>query len=108
MSSCSCVICFIIIAVVILINFLPSFIFALAPEFSSTVLIGAVAFFFIVALCFITQAVIDDDDDGEQPLSSDDDTTKIIERERVLVVCPYCGTKNEQGQAKCQNCGGDL
>ena len=38
--------------------------------------------------------------------------TTISEREvvteRVLVVCPFCGTKNEQGITKCQNCKGDL
>ncbi len=37
------------------------------------------------------------------------DTVK--EREvmtRVLVVCPFCGSKNEQGVLKCQNCGAEL
>jgi len=28
--------------------------------------------------------------------------------ERVLVVCPYCGAKNEQGITKCQSCDADL
>ena len=28
--------------------------------------------------------------------------------ERVLVICPFCGKKNEQGIGKCQNCGADL
>ena len=28
--------------------------------------------------------------------------------ERFLVICPFCGTKNEQGMNKCQNCGADL
>ncbi|MHA2042114.1 MAG: zinc ribbon domain-containing protein, partial [Candidatus Thorarchaeota archaeon] len=27
---------------------------------------------------------------------------------RVLVVCPYCGHKNEQGMSKCGECGADL
>ena len=27
---------------------------------------------------------------------------------RVLVVCPYCGSKNDQGIFKCQNCSADL
>lgn len=27
---------------------------------------------------------------------------------RVLVVCPYCGSKNEQGFTKCQNCSADI
>jgi hypothetical protein len=26
----------------------------------------------------------------------------------VLVICPYCGAKTEQGLAKCQKCGADL
>ncbi len=29
-------------------------------------------------------------------------------RDRVLVICPYCGAKNEQGITKCQNCSADL
>lgn len=28
--------------------------------------------------------------------------------ERVLIICPYCGAKTEQGIMKCQNCGADL
>ena len=28
--------------------------------------------------------------------------------ERFLVICPFCGSKNEQGTTKCQNCGADL
>lgn len=27
---------------------------------------------------------------------------------RVLIVCPYCGAKNEQGILKCQSCGARL
>jgi len=27
---------------------------------------------------------------------------------KVLVICPYCGAKNEQGILKCQNCKADL
>lgn len=27
---------------------------------------------------------------------------------KVLVICPYCGAKTEQGIMKCQNCGADL
>ena len=37
---------------------------------------------------------------------------RIVEKERiverVLVVCPYCGHKNEQGMSKCGECGADL
>lgn len=27
---------------------------------------------------------------------------------RYLVICPYCGAKNEQGLMKCQNCSAEL
>lgn len=37
---------------------------------------------------------------------------RIMEREkiveRVLVVCPYCGHKNQQGLARCGECGADI
>jgi hypothetical protein len=26
----------------------------------------------------------------------------------VLVICPYCGAKTEQGREKCQKCGANL
>jgi len=26
----------------------------------------------------------------------------------VLIVCPYCGTKNEQGILKCRSCGAEM
>ncbi|MBE0526629.1 MAG: hypothetical protein IH631_06775 [Candidatus Thorarchaeota archaeon] len=39
-------------------------------------------------------------------------TTTIREREivrdRVLVICPYCGSKNEQGITTCANCDAEL
>jgi len=31
-----------------------------------------------------------------------------IVTERVLVVCPFCGAKSEQGITMCQSCGADL
>lgn len=36
--------------------------------------------------------------------------TSMREREtvKVLVICPYCGAKTEQGLSKCQNCQADL
>ena len=36
--------------------------------------------------------------------------TSTREREivKVLVICPYCGSKTEQGLSKCQNCQADL
>lgn len=37
-------------------------------------------------------------------------STSTREREvvRVLVICPFCGAKTEQGLSKCQNCQADL
>ena len=35
-------------------------------------------------------------------------TTKEREVVKVLVICPYCGAKTEQGISKCQNCKADL
>ena len=35
-------------------------------------------------------------------------TTKEREVVKVLVICPYCGAKTEQGVGKCQNCQADL
>lgn len=34
--------------------------------------------------------------------------TEPAVREVVLVVCPFCGTKNPQGTTKCSNCGGRI
>ena len=30
------------------------------------------------------------------------------EKQLVLVVCPYCGHKNEQGITKCEKCGASV
>jgi ribosomal protein L40E len=30
------------------------------------------------------------------------------ETAKVLVICPYCGAKTEQGITKCQKCGADI
>ncbi|MCK4566900.1 MAG: hypothetical protein KAU48_06290 [Candidatus Thorarchaeota archaeon] len=38
------------------------------------------------------------------PTQSTTDTQVI----KVLVICPYCGAKTEQGIGKCQNCQADL
>lgn len=35
-------------------------------------------------------------------------TTREREIIKVLVICPYCGAKTEQGIGKCQNCQADL
>ena len=37
-----------------------------------------------------------------QPTATTTETTK------VLVICPYCGAKTEQGLTKCQKCGADI
>ncbi len=41
------------------------------------------------------------------PIGSES-TTKEREVVKVLVICPYCGAKTEQGLAKCQKCGADI
>ncbi len=33
---------------------------------------------------------------------------RISEQTKVLVICPACGTKNEQGLTTCQNCGASI
>jgi len=43
-----------------------------------------------------------------EKVSSLDPLRERIITERVLVVCPYCGAKNEQGITKCQSCGADI
>jgi len=35
-------------------------------------------------------------------------TTREREIVKVIVICPYCGAKTEQGIGKCQNCQADL
>ena len=35
-------------------------------------------------------------------------TTREREIVKVLVICPYCGGKTEQGYPKCQKCGADI
>jgi hypothetical protein len=35
-------------------------------------------------------------------------TTVVSDTAKVLVICPYCGAKTEQGIAKCQKCGADM
>jgi len=106
MSSGSCLVCFIFLAIILIIYYAPSFVFIFAPEISSEILMVGVFAIFVIALCFITQAVIDDDDDDEVPASTGD--TRVIERETVLVVCPYCSHKNPQGQSECSNCDAAL
>jgi hypothetical protein len=44
------------------------------------------------------------------PPSSRTETVREREivRDRVLVICPYCGSKNEQGITTCANCDAEL
>ena len=81
----------------------PSFIFALAPDFSFIVLVAAAAGIILLAMLFITALDI-----GDDPIPTVTGDTRVVERERVLVVCPYCGTNNDQGISKCTNCDGEL
>ncbi len=100
MSSCGCFTVFIILAIIWLIFLAPSIVISLDATLAFALPIVVVLGLFIIALWFITRIVDDDGDNGGQ--------TTVIERERVLVVCPYCGTKNEQGITTCANCGGDI
>ncbi|MFW9918543.1 MAG: hypothetical protein ACFFED_03020 [Candidatus Thorarchaeota archaeon] len=34
--------------------------------------------------------------------------TRVSETQKVLIVCPYCGAKNEQGMPRCHNCNNAL
>ena len=34
--------------------------------------------------------------------------TRVAPDAKILVICPYCGAKTEQGLAKCQKCNADL
>ena len=100
MSSCGCFTFFIILAIIWLIFLAPSIVISLDATLAFVLPIIVVLGLFVIALWFITKIVDDDDNSGGQ--------TTVIERERVLVICPYCGTKNEQGITTCTNCGGDI
>ena len=43
-----------------------------------------------------------------QPAPTGTVREREIVRDRVLVICPYCGSKNEQGVLTCHNCDADL
>ena len=103
MSSCGCFTVFIILAIFWLIFLAPSITINLDATLSLVLPIIVVIGLFIVALCFITRIT----DDGDE-YDSSREQVKVIERERILVVCPYCGAKNEQGITTCKNCGAEI
>jgi hypothetical protein len=43
-----------------------------------------------------------------QPEVAREKITERIVETRVLIVCPFCGHKNEQGISKCQKCSADF
>jgi hypothetical protein len=102
-SSGGCLTAIIIIAIFWLIYLAPSITINLDTTLSLVLPIAVVILLFIVALGFIAK-IVDDDDD----YSGSDDQVKVIEHETVLVVCPYCGAKNEQGNTTCKNCDAEL
>jgi hypothetical protein len=104
MSSGGCLAVFIILAIIFLIYLAPEITFNLNLDATLSIVIPIVivGVIFIVALGFITKLVDDDDDD------SGGEHVKVIEREKVLVVCPYCGAKNEQGATTCKNCDAEI
>jgi hypothetical protein len=100
-SSGGCFTVFIILAIIWLIYLAPSITINLDATLSLILPIAVVIALFIVAIGFIAK-IVDDDDDG------DSGQVKVIERETILVVCPYCGSKNEQGITTCANCDAEI
>ena len=104
MSSGGCFVAFIILAVIWLIYLAPVFTIGLGSTISLIVPIMVVGGLFFVAVGFITKLVADNNNET----SVDDEQVKIIEHETILVICPYCGAKNEQGVTSCTNCGAEI
>ena len=103
MSSCGCFTVVIILAILWLIFLAPSITINLDATFSLVLSIAVIIPLFIIALCFITRST----DSGED-YDSGSEQAKVTVHERVLVVCPYCGAKNDQGVPSCINCGAEL
>jgi len=85
----------------------------------SPVMLGVIAavFLIIILVCVVSRRRKGDTgqaptvDYYTAPPSSPTPSRTIREREittRVLVVCPYCGAKNEQGILSCHNCDAEL
>ena len=100
MSSGGCLAVIIVLAIFWLIFLAPSITINLDATLSLVLPIVVVIGFFMVAVWFITRIVDGDDDDSGR--------VKVIERETILVVCPYCGAKNEQGITTCANCDAEI
>lgn len=101
-SSCGCFTFFIIIAIIWLVLLAPMIMGSLNPTLALLLPIIVVIGLFILGIWFITR--ITDMGDTEH----DDYQAKVIEHETILVVCPYCGAKNEQGITICSNCGAEI
>ena len=43
-----------------------------------------------------------------QPATTETVREREIVRDRVLVICPYCGAKNDQGVLRCHSCNAEL
>jgi len=104
MSSGGCFTAFIIFAIIMVIYLAPAITIGLGSTLSLVLPIVVIGIVFFVAIGFITKLVDDDEDD----MSSDGEQVKIVEHETVLVVCPYCGAKNEQGFTSCTNCNAEI
>ncbi|MFW9843046.1 MAG: zinc ribbon domain-containing protein [Candidatus Thorarchaeota archaeon] len=103
MNSCGCFTVVIILAIFWLIFLAPSIAIGLDATLSLILSISILIPLFIAALCFITRSS-DDSNDYDSGIEQ----AKVTEHERILVVCPYCGAKNDQGVPSCANCGAEL
>ena len=99
MSSCGCFTVLIVLAIIWFIFLAPSIVISLDATLALVIPIAVVLVLIIIALWFITR-IVDHDGDKEH--------VKIIEHETILVVCPYCGAKNEQGITTCKNCDAEI
>jgi len=104
MSSGGCFAGFIIFTIIWLIYLVPAITISLGSTLSLVVPIVAVGVLFFAVIGFITKLV----DNNDDKMGTDEEQVKIVEHETVLIVCPYCGAKNEQGFTSCMNCGAEI